>query len=204
MNNRPTCFKNPENPSCIDLILTNCPRSFQNSTVIETGLSDFHKMVVTVMKTTVCKIAPKIISYRDYSDFCNDSFRDSLLHNMPDRLIGNCVKDFDNFTKTCNIILEEHAPCKKKYVRGNHSPFMNKTLLKAIMLRTRLRNVFLNNRTRVNRKKYSNQRNLCVSLLRKSKREYYSSLNEKKYATIRNSGKSLSQCCPTKLCLTKK
>ena len=180
MNNRPTCFKNPENPSCIDLILTNCPRSFQNSTVIETGLSDFHKMVVTVMKTTFCKIDPKIISYRDYSNFCNDSFRDSLLHNMPDRLIGNCVKDFDNFTKTCNIILEEHAPCKKKYVRGNHSPFMNKTLLKAIMLRTRLRNVFLNNRTRVNRKKYSNQRNLCVSLLRKSKREYYSSLNEKK------------------------
>ena len=31
MINRPTCFKNPENPSCIDLILTNYPRSFQNS-----------------------------------------------------------------------------------------------------------------------------------------------------------------------------
>ena len=30
MINRPTCFKNPENPSCIDLILTNCPRRFQN------------------------------------------------------------------------------------------------------------------------------------------------------------------------------
>ena len=47
-----TCYKNPENPSCIDLILTNNPNSFQNSGVIETGLSDFHKMMVTVMKTT--------------------------------------------------------------------------------------------------------------------------------------------------------
>ena len=27
MINRPTCYKNPEKPSCIDLILTNCPRS---------------------------------------------------------------------------------------------------------------------------------------------------------------------------------
>ena len=31
------CFKNCENPTCIDLILTNRPRSFQDSTVIETG-----------------------------------------------------------------------------------------------------------------------------------------------------------------------
>ena len=50
--NRPTCFKNPEKP-CIDLILTNCPRIFQNSCAIETGLSYFHKLVVTVMKTTL-------------------------------------------------------------------------------------------------------------------------------------------------------
>ena len=46
MISRPTCFKNPEKLSCIDLILTNCPRNFQNSCVIETGLSDFHKIIV--------------------------------------------------------------------------------------------------------------------------------------------------------------
>ena len=45
-----TCFKNPENPSCIDLILTNCSRSFQNTGVFETGLSDFHKLTFTVLK----------------------------------------------------------------------------------------------------------------------------------------------------------
>ena len=61
----PTCFKNPENPSCIDLILTNNPFSFQNSGAIETGLSDFHKMIVTVMKTTNQKLDPKITHYRD-------------------------------------------------------------------------------------------------------------------------------------------
>ena len=45
MINKPTCYKNPDKPTCIDLILTNCPGSFQNSCVIETGLSDFHNMM---------------------------------------------------------------------------------------------------------------------------------------------------------------
>ena len=43
----PTCYKNPQNPSCIDLILTNTPYSFQSSCAIETGSSYFHKMTVT-------------------------------------------------------------------------------------------------------------------------------------------------------------
>ena len=47
-----TCYKNRENSGSIDLILTNNPLSFQYSCVIETGLSDFHRMVVTVMETS--------------------------------------------------------------------------------------------------------------------------------------------------------
>ena len=62
----PTCYKDPENPSCIDLILTNYPNSFQNLWMIETGLPDFHKMTVTVMKATFQKLKPNIIHCRDY------------------------------------------------------------------------------------------------------------------------------------------
>ena len=40
----PTCFKNPFNPSSIDVMLTNRKSSFQNYTTLETGLSDHHKM----------------------------------------------------------------------------------------------------------------------------------------------------------------
>ena len=72
------------------------------------------------------------------------------------------------------------SPSEKKYVRGNQSPFMNKTLSKAIMQRSKLRNIFLKNRTEENRNNYAKQRNLCVTLLRKNKREFYGNLNEKK------------------------
>ena len=46
----PTCFKNPDNPSSIDVILTTRVSSFQNSMTIETGLSDHHKMATSVLK----------------------------------------------------------------------------------------------------------------------------------------------------------
>ena len=46
---QPPCYKNPNKPTCIDLILTNVPRMFQSACVIETGLSDFHLMKVTVV-----------------------------------------------------------------------------------------------------------------------------------------------------------
>ena len=38
-----TCFKNPDKPTCIDLILTNWPwpNLLQHSSSFETGLSDF-------------------------------------------------------------------------------------------------------------------------------------------------------------------
>ena len=71
----PNCFKNPENPSCIDLILTNSPYSFQNFCVIETGLSDVHKMIVSVMKTTFQNMKRRIVQYTDYTQFSNDKFR---------------------------------------------------------------------------------------------------------------------------------
>ena len=47
----PTCFKNPNNPSCIDFFLINRQQCFQQTHAIEATISDFHKMVVTVMKT---------------------------------------------------------------------------------------------------------------------------------------------------------
>ena len=46
-------YKNPEKFLCIDLPLTNEPKSFQSSSVVQTGLSDFHKMAVTLMKITL-------------------------------------------------------------------------------------------------------------------------------------------------------
>ena len=75
---QPTCFKNPENPSCINLILTNKSQSFHNTCVVEARLSYFHRMAVSVLKMHFHKLTLKIISYKDFKKFEYESFMDSL------------------------------------------------------------------------------------------------------------------------------
>ena len=53
LKKKPTCLKKPNNSSCIDLFLTNRPRYFQNTSIIKTGICDFHKFVITVLKVSI-------------------------------------------------------------------------------------------------------------------------------------------------------
>ena len=157
-------------------------------------------MIVTVFKTTFQRIPAKIRNYRDYKDFNNDTFRECLISDLAKENIGD--SDLNKFTETCHKTLNNHAPSKKKkYIRGNQMPFMNKVLSNAIMDRKRFRNNFLKHRTDKNRKKYSKQRSYCVSLLRKTKRIYYGNLNEKGVIDNRKFWKTvkafLSDKCPS-------
>ena len=136
-------------------------------------------MTVTVMKMHFQKLQPRVINYRDCKHFQNETFREDLLFRLSKLNIRNNDYGFTGFIETCMETVNQYAPCKQKQVQGNHLPFMNKTLSKEIMTRTRLRNRFLKNRTEENKKKYTKQRNYCVSLLRKVKNKYYSNLNEK-------------------------
>ena len=174
---KPTCFKNPENPKTIDLILTNRPRSFCNSDTLETGLSDFHKLTLTVLKTYFKKQSPKIISYRNYKNFSNDSFRNDLLNEIYSNDISEA--DLTGFLDACRKSLDYHAPRKKKYTRANQAPFLTKEINKEIMTRSRLRNKFLRCRSDENKKAYNEQRNRCVKLVRNAKKAHYSNLNIK-------------------------
>ena len=105
-----TCFKNPENPTCIDLILTNMPLSFKNTYVIETELSDFHKMVLAVLKMHFPKMKPQATTYRKYKDFHNETFLDSLKQelNVQGQFLNE--KGLDAFSTICTEIFDKHAP----------------------------------------------------------------------------------------------
>ena len=115
----PTCYKNPQNPLCLDLSLTNSPYNFQNSCMVETGFSDFHNMTVTIMKTSYEKLKPRIINYRDYKNLFNDTFRQILLEKLAaENIKANC-SGYEKFLQICINTLDILAPCKKKYARGN-------------------------------------------------------------------------------------
>ena len=104
------CYKSPSHPKCIDLILSKVRRSFQTTSVIRTGLSDFHLMALTVMrKSFFLKLTPRVINYSSYKHFSNEIFRESLSEKSQQKLVNN---DY-GFEKFCNITLkipDKYAP----------------------------------------------------------------------------------------------
>ena len=63
-----TCFKSKPG-CCFDFILTNKPKRFQNSGVMETGVSDHHVLIFSFLKTTFTKMPPNKLQYRNYKKF---------------------------------------------------------------------------------------------------------------------------------------
>ena len=114
----PTCFKNPTNPKCIDLMLTNRHCSFQNLCVIETGLSDFHKLTVIVLRPFLKKAEPKIIFYRDYKNFTNDNYQ-LLIEELSGNVNITNNTALDSFLDISREALNKTAPLKQKFVRAN-------------------------------------------------------------------------------------
>ena len=108
-------------------------------------------MTVTVMKTAFKKFEPRIIHYRDYKNFKNDQYMDELTTKLSNIVSKNNMR-LNEFLNICMDTLDWYAPCKQKYTRGNHLPFMNKTISKEIMKRARFRNQFLKNKTDENKK----------------------------------------------------
>ena len=171
---KPTCYKNHENPTCIDLILTNSPGYFQHSNVFETDISDFHLLIVTQLKMGFQKKLPKIITCRDNKKIDNAKFRDDVNNFAFDQF------DVSNFKETIFNTFDKHAPIKQKYLRANEAPFMTKELHKEIMKRSRLRNNFLRTKSQEDRLKYNKQRKFCKKLLRTAKKLYFNNLDIKK------------------------
>ena len=110
-----TCYKNPEDPSCTDLFLTNSPRSFRNIQIIETRLSDFHRLLATVLKMYLPIDQPKVITYKDYKNFDNKCFLEEFQLELD--VLGSLAKYVEIFQNVCIKVLDKYAPKNKNMFR---------------------------------------------------------------------------------------
>ena len=136
-----TCFKSITNPTCIDLFLTNSNLSFQHTETVSTGLSDFHMLVVTVLKTCFSKKQPRELEYRDYKNFNSALFSEDLKYGFSQDPVNSC----DKFDKIFLEVFDKHAPRKKKILRANHSSYGSKALQKAVRKRSYLEKLYFKN-----------------------------------------------------------
>ena len=83
--------------STFDLILTNKQKVFQNPFVTETGLSDFHKLILTFFQTLITLLKPKIVFYRNYKHFQESRFLEDL--NSTNFIFNHTV----NYNRNCTV-----------------------------------------------------------------------------------------------------
>ena len=116
-------------------MLTNSKHSFMKSQSFETGVSDYHHMIYTIVKSANVKLPPKMIKYREYRNFQKEDFQ----RDLHTKLCETTHAYYQVLHSAIESVVQEHAPLKQRIVRGNHKPHVKAEMRKAIMKRTRLK-----------------------------------------------------------------
>ena len=127
-----TCCKG-DTPTGVDHIITNILNRFMKLITLKTGISNHHKMIMTIFRSTFAKGKPKTFYYHCYKKFNLEQFQMKLKEKV-DEISNNSFDIFLEEFKTC---LDKFAPLKENKNRFNkNSIFMTKSKRKVIMLRS--------------------------------------------------------------------
>ena len=124
LNINPTCFKNSKNSSCIDLLLRNVKPSFMKTNVFETGISDNHKIISTIMKLHFTRESSKTKYYQHNRKFDIDYFSSGLPRQLDSIFCSfkkneDCkeLNEFSRFHRIFLNLLNIQAPLKNKILK---------------------------------------------------------------------------------------
>ena len=174
----PTCFQSIDNPSSIDVILTNRSKSFMHSKSVTCGLSDHHSLVCTMFRAHISILKPIEVNYRCFRKFDELAFLADLESAISNTNFGELANGYAHFSKIFDNVANIHAPMKKKFLRGNNAPFVTNEMRKAIRHRSKLRNKARRDKTAASELAYRKQRNKCTQLKRNSIKSYFQKLTE--------------------------
>ena len=172
---KPTCFKNVNNPSLLDGVITNSPLRLLTHFNLCIGISDCHNLVGGITRMNAPKIIPRKIVYRSFKSFDDVEFNNDL-----SRTPFHVCEIFDDpsdqlwfHNKLLTEVIELHAPLKNKTVKIKQLPYMNSVLRKAINVKAMLKRKFHRFKTSATWNKYRCQRNYVNSLKRSSIIKYF-------------------------------
>ena len=136
-----------------------------------------------MFKGRFIKQRPIKITYRDYRYFNESVFlhdlRAASFHLYESLAQRDTNLAYNFFVKTFLQVIDRQAPFKTKTICGNQAPFMTKELSKAIMTRSRPRNIYSHNKTAENWELLRRQRNLCSSLSQEHKKLFCGNIEER-------------------------
>ena len=113
----------------------------------DTGLSDWHNMIYTVLKGNFLPFKNSQFEYRSFQGFDGDVFLQDL-----QRVPWHVPQVFDDINDVYwahdslyRGVIDEHIPLKLKKRRKHSAPYMNSELHRAINFKKALRRKYLNN-----------------------------------------------------------
>ena len=120
------------------------------------------------MKMSFKKHSPTERHYEDYKYFDRSKFKNNLNEKLSEG-----ISNYESFETTFIEVLNKLAPLKKKLLRAYHTPYITKTLRKAIMRRFQLETKYLKTKTQTYLKMYKKHKNFCSKLYKKERSKYY-------------------------------
>ena len=116
-------------------------RYFHHTTPFETGLSDCHKLILTLVMAYFKKLDPKNTEYGNYKKVLTKIiFFTKLTKNLAKGLsISKKIVSMMSLEIFLEFFLDKYALIKEKIVRDNEGPFITKKLIKAIMNRSKFK-----------------------------------------------------------------
>ena len=76
-----------------------------------------------MLKSSFVNTEPKQLNYRDSKNFSFESFKEGL-----SEVLTACTNSYETFEDGFKTSYDNYAPKKKKWLRGNKRPHVNKML----------------------------------------------------------------------------
>ena len=146
-----------------------------------------------ILKTTFQKEEPKILICRDFKKVTYADFQPELNLNLSEPNSSNSY-EYCTFDKSFVEVLDKHAPKKRKFLRDNHKPHVNKTLRSTFMQSTQLKIKAMKPRSKNDVIEYKRQHNLVVKLKKRCKKRFLTILKQK--INLNRFGQLLSHISP--------
>jgi hypothetical protein len=136
----PTCFKKDCNPSLVDVILANKSKSCFKSLNFNTGVSDCHHLISTVIKGNIPICENIKQPYRSFKNFdvdayVNDLDKIRLLNESCDN-VTDIDLEYDHFECEVSKVIDKHVPVKHRHPKKKLSTIYEQRIKKSNLQQT--------------------------------------------------------------------
>ena len=182
----------------IDLICVNMQHKFVQTEVTNSHLSD-HSIALCVLKGVVQKQPPRIHESRSFKNYCKQSFIDDL-SSVPWNVIEatNSVDDAVSLWEHlfCSVA-DQHAPIKKKRLKGFSSPWVTENLISIRQDRDYFHRKARRSNGKYHWNRYRKLRNYAIREEKRLKSKYFCNLIEESKSDSHKMWSTIKKILPT-------